>query len=1154
MTQPGPVSSIYKNPPGFLDSRSHVDKKECDPKSSPVEWLRHVSKPLDFEKTHAESFRIAQRTPKAGRWFLKSTEFEEQWRDGGLRKLWCHGIPGTGKTVLSSIIINHLRARFSSNPEIACVFIYFDHRQHQDHCLTKLLCSMILQLSRGAKHLSAKIQEAHGAWKSTQQMPAERDYLKMLKSQAKGFKRIFFVVDALDECLDDELETNTLNGFLGVCRELPDSFRLLFTSRPVSKFKTLTDPGCELPIAAHDDDISAYLHRFIESRPQLNGIVEKGCKADPSFRAKTLATITDKSHGMQVFLLAHLHIKSLASTHSLAGLKSGLTQLSTSPDDVYATALDRIKKQDRPRRELALKALNWLVNTERQLSVDELTHALAIHNGAEESRSPAWQLPRASDIAGIEDALISACVGIVVVLTDADKKRIVRLTHGTAEEYIKRNQAAVFPDEDSMSPSLLTRTCLYCLAGLPVSTERPTEPRTDDVCREYPLYGYAANFWGLHLDKATGPKGGDLYKLAWRFVSDRPRLDAAVRAMTDPRVAHEANASSVHVAAFFGLEKLVRKAIANGRDINLNAQTRRGETPLHWAATHGRRAFAEFLVREGVELNVPNADRRTALHKAIMGGGDGALVDTILAASGLNLELEDAEGYTCLRWAARYGQLRTVEALLSAGADADAADRDGYTALRWAAHEGYKPNIKALVHSGASVGASGRDGWTLLKWAAQEGQDDMVRFLVKRRADPDAADADGLTALRWAMRYRRATTARLLIQARADVNRPDNQGDQPLYAAVKDCCGPGDGGGGGKASTSLLWLLLESGADVNAQAGGDYGQTPLHLAASAGRGSVVWLLLENGADPRRLDSRNRTPLHCAAASGDVEVCRMLLRKDGDYLVHAADQHGKTPLHVAATEENSNSAVIGVLLEHGADLRRVDSERRTALHCAIRGEHVEVCRALVWNAGEAREALLLAVDDERRSPLHQAASWGNLVVVGMLLDQGASVDARDRWGMTALHVAVSQGYEEVADLLLRSGADVHAVAARRRKRTAMHIAAHLGHVGVVEVLLRHGAVVDARDGGGETPMNLAVAKGHRKVRDFLIERGAEVQSLNGRGLTPVHQQAVPVEAGVTETVYAASEEERVELNGTPIQNEAKSWWKGDRRFAARVEDE
>ncbi|GJC86049.1 hypothetical protein ColLi_08887 [Colletotrichum liriopes] len=119
----------------------------------------------------------------------------------------------------------------------------------------------------------------------------------MLKSQAKGFERIFFVIDALDECLDD-METNTLNNFLEICQELPDNFRLMFTSRPVTKFALLIKPGCELKIAANNDDINAYLHKFIKSRPQLNGIVEKGCKADPLFRDKTLETIVDKSHGM----------------------------------------------------------------------------------------------------------------------------------------------------------------------------------------------------------------------------------------------------------------------------------------------------------------------------------------------------------------------------------------------------------------------------------------------------------------------------------------------------------------------------------------------------------------------------------------------------------------------------------------------------------------------------------------------------------------------------------------------------------------------------------------------------------------------------------------------------------------------------------------
>ncbi|WQF88297.1 Putative P-loop containing nucleoside triphosphate hydrolase [Colletotrichum destructivum] len=1089
----------------------------CDPKSNPVEWLKHISKPLDFDKIHIESLQIAQKTPKAGRWFLNSAEFKDDWRDGTLRKLWCHGIP--------------------------CIYVYFNHRQHQDHCLTRLLCTLILQLLHGTKHVSTKIQEAHSAWKSNQQMPCERDYLKMLKSQAKSFKRIFFVVDALDECLDDT-EANTLNSFLEACQELPDNFRLLFTSRPVPKLSALIKPGCELPITANDDEINSYLRKFIESRPQLNGIVEKGCKTDPLFRDKTLETIVQKSQGM--FLLAHLHIQSLASTHSLAThnlaeFRSSLAQLSTSPDAVYATALERIKKQDRPQRQLAMKALNWLVHAERQLSVDELAHALAIHTGVDESRSEPWQLPKASEIIGIEDALISACVGIVVVLPATDNKKTVRLIHATAEEYIKRNQAIGFPNEEAMSTSMLTRTCLDCLTRIPLSIGSPPESSVDDICQQYPLFRYAANFWGVHLDQTTSSKG-DLYKLAWRFVSDKPKLDTAMHAMSDPRISHEANVSAVHIAAFFGLERLVRKAISNNKKVNFNAQTKRGETPLYWAVTHGRRSFAEFLIQEGAELNVPNVEKRTALHKAIM-AGDRNLMEVILSSGSLNLELEDSEGYTCLRWAARYGQLKTVEALLKSGADVNAADKDSYTALRWAAHEGYKPIIKSLVHHGASVKTSGRDSWTLLNWAAQEGQDDMVKFLVKCRVDLDSTDADGFTALRWAMKYNRSTTAWLLIQARADVNKPDNQGTQPLHAAVQSCCGPDSS----KASMNLLWLLLENKANVNAQAG-KLGQTPLHLAAVGGSSSVVWLLLENGADPRRLDSKNRTALHCAITSKIVAVCRTLLQRDGDYLVHAVDQHGLTPLHTAAL--GGNSAIVSLLLENGADLRRVDSNRRTALHCAIQGEHAEVCKTLIQRGGNY---LVLAVDDEKRSPLHHAASWGNLAIVGMLLDHQAPIDSQDSKGLTALHVAVSQGYEKVVELLLQRGAGMH-IAIAKRKRTAMHIAATLGHLEIVETLLRHGAVVDARDSRGETPLHLADAHGHRMVKKLLVKRGADVQCLNRRDSTPWFLKAMPKEAGVTDTILPVVEDERVGLNGAPIQEEVKSWWKGDKRFAARVEDE
>jgi len=64
-------------------------------------------------------------------------------------------------------------------------------------------------------------------------------------------------------------------------------------------------------------------------------------------------------------------------------------------------------------------------------------------------------------------------------------------------------------------------------------------------------------------------------------------------------------------------------------------------------------------------------------------------------------------------------------------------------------------------------------------------------------------------------------------------------------------------------------LLLEAGADVNAA--GEYGETPLHCAASTGDLEMVKLLLEGGAKPEALDSEGKTPADLAAARGNLEV-------------------------------------------------------------------------------------------------------------------------------------------------------------------------------------------------------------------------------------------------------------------------------------------
>ena len=101
----------------------------------------------------------------------------------------------------------------------------------------------------------------------------------------------------------------------------------------------------------------------------------------------------------------------------------------------------------------------------------------------------------------------------------------------------------------------------------------------------------------------------------------------------------------------------------------------------------------------------------------------------------------------------------------------------------------------------------------------------------------------------------------------------------------------------------------------------------------------------------------------------------------------------------------------------------------------------------------------------------------------LLERGATVDAKDKNGRTALLYASSGSSAKTVGLLLRNGSDVN-VQATAEGFTALMMAASEGQLEVARVLLLNGASVDTMDKDGDTAKTFARGKGHAAMIELL----------------------------------------------------------------------
>jgi ankyrin repeat protein len=527
----------------------------------------------------------------------------------------------------------------------------------------------------------------------------------------------------------------------------------------------------------------------------------------------------------------------------------------------------------------------------------------------------------------------------------------------------------------------------------------------------------------------------------------------------------------------------MRRLLREGANVNFYGEN--GWTPLTKAATWGQPKAVKLLLEHHADPNIPKSYDYSALCLAKT-----AEIADMLFKAGAALNAEKPEDHI-VWYAMQQGNDGVVKWFMDHGVDLTKVGRgDRMTALFLAG----SPQIAEwLIERGVDVNARNEFGETALVQALsyKDRAFEIAKVLLKHGADPNAGAKFARTPL---MVARDGETVDLLVAAGADLNAKDESGysvaASPIHNA-KPSRYEALARHGAKiqpqadapalASRAILdgnhermKMLLDQGLDPNSRSspGEKVDVSLLALAISFGQWPIVDLLREAGAT-------DVGALSEAAARGDLQKMNLLLASGSE--LDERDKFGFTPLFYAT--RRANVEAVKFLLDRGADVNaftisggnvhsltemlRQSSAREAEMYKEARAKKESTALTEIQALLNARQPDVNTRNGNGETVLHVSAAMGGFEC-GLLISQGADVNARNKDGMTPLMLAIVNQVPDAKKI----------VTIRDPKAAKEEMYSASGYV--VKQLLDKGADRNLKNTSGQTAMDLAKEKGDAEI--------------------------------------------------------------------------
>ncbi|KAI1420286.1 ankyrin, partial [Xylaria sp. FL1777] len=1214
-----------------------------------VKYLRHAVESAELETAlkwiSPLDFRMLQKTAQkrplsgTGTWFLNNPQVCG-WSNCKTKALWCHGIPGAGKTVLATALFQKLLERHA-NENVAVLIAYCSFDDANTHSSSNIVSSFLRQLVEKRGQLSEVIRKlcTEHAEGGEQPRPSPERLVAAMSKELESFDKTFIIVDGLDELRENKQKVELLQTIESL-RPLP---QLLVTSRPVEAiskwfkesasedgYRTRTDfdeaeyenyycdncderdedsdekdfedgssPtqdsnenitdfelidangneekydsgkkannedwmdvasyhcincnrdacvrcyeqydicfGCNKPkdcfkwawpgtvtITAHLEDLEQYILWRIDNNDNLKVLLENARAKAYGLADTIVQRVQKESHKM--FLLAKFHMNALEQQVTARDLINALETLPSNINDIYDSVFNRISSQ---RLASTLEKLLIIVATARKLlSTEALAHAITVEENDEDVDELA--LPDVRHLA-------SMCAGLIAI----DPSGFVRLAHETIGDYIAKTGLKQLKSGHAM----LAEVCLIYLNFSVFSSGACSGPEREKMIQarqsKYPFFRYATIHWGIHTrlahaHVAPSHKTDVIAQLAQKLMFKHENVAAAAQFMwlDDIEASSgwdaEENVHGLHLSAYFGLTETVSNLLATGVDVDVEdcLQT----TPLMYAALAGHADIVHLLLHSGADPSRVCRRERTTLHRACEKGHTTVVREIV--SSSRNIAVNAIDGgsgrFSALMWAIYFENSEIVKHLLTRKDIDPNIKQPGpyeYNALHQSVVNGSIDIARLLLSDKrVAIEASDSSKQTALTLASSCGYGEIVSLLIEKGANTDARDIyDGPPLLR-AVDENALECVRVLVEHGADHSFKDFHGRGILHGCAINARG------------TIMRYLLKNLTDLDPNAQGDGGETPLHDAVRRNAEAVVRVLLEYGARTDIEDAHGKTPLRLARDQ-DLDRLFDLLRKARLKEIEAGGEPGDEDIDLSKHPKRTNTLAVDYNISIETAVRKLSRKdletyldemgpsaleaikdpSRELLHLAVRYERSDNLAVLL-----DRGADIDSKNEWGHTPLHSSIDFGDYEAAELLLDRGCSINERDLLNRTPLTFCTTQELKPVfAFLLLERGATFGKSERHELVRT-LRYAVEFDKFDVVKILVEGGVPFRMQDSRGQTPYQQAKQAGHERIARYLYEESRKEKNKRSN-------------SGTVQTTTDVGEEERMEGHG-PAEGIAES---------------